>query len=396
MFSQSARPMTAEEEHSREASSNDSLDESATSNTRLPLLGLNFNRDENAGLKVDKWPSVLACKKAYKRFEAFEDGTHVHLLKSAKRRKKVADVLRNVFEIKKKDKRSNNNDLQLSHMFMWADLRRHKQKQLGPDKTGGKILTATLLEKYGKCDEVVGRGGFGVVSISHKQDPKHPNIEQLCAVKEFRRRPRQTPKGYQKRLTSEFCIASSLRHPNLIHTLDLLKDAKGDYCMVMEFCAGGDLQSLVHAKGKLEVAESDCYFNQLMRGVEYMHDIGVAHLDLKPENLLLTKQGALKITDFGSGECFRMPWKEEAHMTAGLRGSAPYIAPEEYVDAEFDPRAVDVWAAGIVYMAMRTGRWMWKVAKKCEDENFKCYLTGRRDEDGYGPIETLHRVSRST
>jgi serine/threonine protein kinase len=88
-----------------------------------------------------------------------------------------------------------------------------------------------------------------------------------------------------------------------------------------------------------------------------------------------------------------MAWETEAHMTAGLCGSAPYIAPEEYVDKEFDPRAVDVWATGVIYMAMRTGRHLWRVAKHDEDEFFARYLEGRRDEDGYAPIETLHRVS---
>ena len=79
-------------------------------------------------------------------------------------------------------------------------------------------------------------------------------------------------------------------------------------------------------------------------------------------------------------------------MTAGLCGSAPYIAPEEYTDKEFDPRAVDLWATGVIYMAMRTGRHLWRVARKDEDEFYERYLEGRRDEDGYAPIETLHRV----
>ena len=81
-------------------------------------------------------------------------------------------------------------------------------------------------------------------------------------------------------------------------------------------------------------------------------------------------------------------------MTAGLCGSAPYIAPEEYSGGEFDPRAVDVWACGVIYMAMRTGRHLWRVARKDEDEFYERYLDGRRDEDGYAPIESLHRVSR--
>lgn len=327
----------------------------------------------------------------HQRFLVYPDGTHAHHLKSAKRQEKLSDMLRDMLGGKKKEEHGDDHP-QLSLMSTWVDQLKHEREKLASDKKGGPNATHTLVEKYGKCQEIVGRGAFGIVRISHKVDPKDSK-ETLYAVKEFRRRPQESPKKYQKRLTSEFCISSSLRHPNVIHTLDLLQDSKGDYCEVMEFCQGGDLYTLVLAAGKLEAAEADCYFKQLMRGVEYLHEMGVAHRDLKPENLLLTTTGALKITDFGNGECFRMAWEQEAHMTAGLCGSAPYIAPEEYVDKEFDPRAVDVWATGVIYMAMRTGRHLWRLAKREEDEFFDRYLEGRRDEDGYQPIETLHRVS---
>ena len=327
----------------------------------------------------------------HKRFEIAEDGTHTHYLKSTKRQEKLSDMVRDMLGGGKK-KDHDGGDQQLSLMSTWVDQLKSERESLASDKKGGPNSTANLVEKYGKCQEIVGRGAFGIVRISHKQDPADAKNELLYAVKEFRKRPQETSKKYQKRLTSEFCISSSLRHPNIIHTLDLLQDAKGDYCEVMEYCAGGDLYTLILAAGTLTVPEADCYFKQLMRGVEYMHEMGVAHRDLKPENLLLTTHGALKITDFGNGECFRMAWEKEAHMTAGLCGSAPYIAPEEYQGGEFDPRAVDVWACGVIYMAMRTGRHLWRVARKDEDEFYERYLEGRRDEDGYAPIETLHRV----
>ena len=325
----------------------------------------------------------------WKRFEMNEDGTHVHHLKSAKRQERLTDMLKDMLGGGKK---KHEGAAELSLMHSWVDQLKSEKDSLATDKKGGPNGTSGLVEKYGKCQEVVGRGAFGIVRISHKVDPQHPNSELLYAVKEFRRRPSETSKRYQRRLTSEFCISSSLRHPNIIHTLDLLQDSKGDYCEVMEFCAGGDLYTLVLAAGTLSVPEADCYFKQMMRGVEYMHEMGVAHRDLKPENLLLTTNGALKITDFGNGECFRMAWEKEAHMTAGLCGSAPYIAPEEYQGGEFDPRAVDVWACGVIYMAMRTGRHLWRLARRDEDEFYERYLEGRKDEDGYAPIETLHRV----
>jgi protein-serine/threonine kinase len=313
-------------------------------------------------------------------------GGHEHHLKSSKRQEKLSDMWKTL--LGRKHEQAPEADLSL--VSSWVDTLKREKDLLANDKRGGPNATTTLTEKYGKCQEVVGRGAFGIVRISHK---KVDNGEKLFAVKEFRRRPEETEKKYSKRLTAEFCISSSLRHPNVIHTLDLLKDQKGDYCEVMEYCSGGDLYTLVLAAGKLEVQEADCYFKQMMRGVEYMHEMGVAHRDLKPENLLLTTHGALKITDFGNGECFRMAWENDAHMVSGLCGSAPYIAPEEYIDREFDARAVDIWACGVIYMAMRTGRHLWRLAKKDDDEFYERYLEGRRDEEGYGPIESLHRVS---
>jgi protein-serine/threonine kinase len=366
-----------------------------------PMAGTHGSQDrKDSRESPDRRISMLGGHKAkeleanhmqHKRFEMAEDGTHVHYLKSTKRQEKLSDMVRDMLGGGKR-KDHEGGDQQLSLMSSWVDQLKLERESMATEKKGGPNSTANLVEKYGKCQEIVGRGAFGIVRISHKQDPTDSKNELLYAVKEFRRRPQETSKKYQKRLTSEFCISSSLRHPNIIHTLDLLQDAKGDYCEVMEYCAGGDLYTLILAAGTLMVPEADCYFKQLMRGVEYMHEMGVAHRDLKPENLLLTTHGALKITDFGNGECFRMAWEKEAHMTAGLCGSAPYIAPEEYQGGEFDPRAVDVWACGVIYMAMRTGRHLWRVARKDEDEFYERYLEGRRDEDGYAPIETLHRV----
>lgn len=368
-------------------------------------------------------PSAAAKKEPTKRFFAYDNGTHEHCLKAAKRHEKIGNMIKDLLGAKKlRDEAvsavpqilaganaQNGGDLppSLMHGFL---------KQINdpntpnpqvqhahptPDKNDKNPYvcnhptntSGSFLEKYGRCQEVIGKGAFGVVRISHKAaDRKSGTAEQLYAVKEFKRRPNETEKHYNKRLTSEFCISSSLHHPNIIHTLDLLQDAKGDYCEVMEFCSGGDLYTLILSAGKLEFTEADCFFKQIIRGVNYMHDMGVAHRDLKPENILLTLKGTVKITDFGNGECFRMAWEKEVHLSNGLCGSAPYIAPEEYHEKEFDPRPVDIWACGVIYMAMRTGRHLWRVANAEEDEFYTRYLQGRKDEDGYEPIEHLKRA----
>ncbi|KAI3567997.1 kinase-like domain-containing protein [Fusarium oxysporum f. sp. albedinis] len=164
----------------------------------------------------------------------------------------------------------------------------------------------------------------------------------------------------------------ALLHPNVIYTLDLLKDTKGDNCEVIEFCSDSDLHSLVCSVGKLKWYEADCFFKQMMRSIEYIHEIGVAHLDLKPKNLLLTGDGVLKISGFGHSEC-------------------------GYTDGEFAGHAVDIWACGIIYMAMITVCPLWRIAKNSKDASYARYLKERRQQEGFGPIESLPRLhSRNT
>lgn len=356
------------------------------------------------------------------RFVVYEDSTHAHHLKSARRQEKLSSMLRELLGTKKRDEAvsavpgllKENNDLvgvgdggpPTSGSSSETPSTPPSQPQ-PPSLLSGLVSqirkgdteaateqvlrqvdgnSESFVRKYGKCQEVIGRGSFGIVRVAHKTDG------QLYAVKEFKKRPQESDKEYNRRLTSEFCISSSLHHPNIIHTLDLLHDAKGEYCEVMEFCSGGDLYSLILAAGKLEFLEADCFFKQILLGVNYMHQMGVAHRDLKPENILLTANGAVKITDFGNGECFRMAWEKEIHLSRGLCGSTPYIAPEEYGDEVFDPRPVDIWALGVIYMAMRTGRHLWTIARASDDEFYDRYTKGRKSEKGYEPIESLKRA----
>ena len=269
-------------------------------------------------------------------------------------------------------------------------LSNYHQEEQNSKTDSHKDKDLSFADKYGCCKEIIGKGAFGVVRICAKKNDTNKN-ETLYAVKEFKKDRTESFEKYSKRLTSEFCISSSLKHLNIIHTFDLFQDANKNYFEVMEYCPGGDLFTLIIAAGKLEYAEADCLFKQLIRGVNYMHDMGVAHRDLKPENILLTSDGTLKIVDFGNSECFKMAWEKDIHLSEGICGSSPYIAPEEYTKESFDPRPVDVWSCGVIYMAMRTGRQLWGTAQK-DDQFFAKYFSDRKGKHGYEPIENLKRA----
>ncbi|KAH7111304.1 kinase domain-containing protein [Dendryphion nanum] len=310
-----------------------------------------------------------------------ENRHHEHNVNNVKRQGKLSGIMLS------KVNQSRNEEQRQSKTSNWIASMRKKKEEI-VKKTGWTGSPQLIAQKYGRYGDVIGSGAFGTVRIAHRSDAED---EQLFAVKELKQRSGEYVNKYHTRVTGEFGISYLMHHPNVVTTLDMLQIEKDVCCLIMKYCAGGDLHAVILSAGQLEVAEADCFFKQLMWGVEYLHEMGIAHRDLKPENLLLTQSGTIKITDFGNAECFRTAWEMEVHMTTGVCGSAPYIAPEEYVDKKFDPRGVDVWACGVIYMAMRTGRHLWRSAQKDRDESFQRYLEDRRKETGYEPIEVLGR-----
>jgi protein-serine/threonine kinase len=132
--------------------------------------------------------------------------------------------------------------------------------------------------------------------LAHKWDRRE---EKLYAVKEFRkRRKNETEKDYVKKLTSEFCISSTLHHTNIVETVDLVQDEAHHWCEVMEYCPGGDLYAAIK-KGGMSSGEVECTFKQILHGIQYLHSMGVAHRDIKPENLLLDGRGHVKVSADG-------------------------------------------------------------------------------------------------
>lgn len=249
-----------------------------------------------------------------------------------------------------------------------------EKRRMGGVVGGGGPNTgevASLMKKYGTCERVaIGKGASAVVRIAHKRDKSE---DKVYAVKEFRkRRKNESEKDYVKKLTSEFCISSTLHHINVVETVDLVQDENQHWCEVMEYCPGGDLYAAIK-KGGMKSMEMDSYFKQTIHGIHYLHSMGVAHRDIKPENLLLDGKGHIKITDFGVSDVFRMCWEKSTHYSKGLCGSEPYIAPEQFEQKEYDARLVDIWAAAIVFYCMQCQELPWRVAKM-SDPTFQDFV----------------------
>jgi hypothetical protein len=175
-----------------------------------------------------------------------------------------------------------------------------------------------LSSKYGKLGRVLGAGAGGSVRLMKRSEDG-----VVFAVKEFRARHNyESEREYTKKLTAEYCIGSSLHHGNIIETLDIVQE-KGKWFEVMEY-APFDLFAIVMT-GRQSREEVACCFLQILSGVTYLHSSGLAHRDLKLDNVVVSDRGIMKIIDFGSAHVFRYPFENGCVKATGRSLSAPAL-----------------------------------------------------------------------
>ena len=167
-----------------------------------------------------------------------------------------------------------------------------------------------LQTKYGKFGKVLGSGAGGSVRLM-----KRSSDGVTFAVKQFRaRHSYETEKEYSKKVTAEFCIGSTLHHGNIIETMDIVHE-KGAWYEVMEY-APFDLFACVMT-GKMSREECTCSTLQILNGVTYLHSMGLAHRDLKLDNVVVNEHGIMKIIDFGSAVVYRYPFENDIVLATG-------------------------------------------------------------------------------
>ena len=138
-----------------------------------------------------------------------------------------------------------------------------------------------------------------------------------------------------------------------------------------------DLFSVVMT-GKMHRPEIYCVFRQICDGVEYLHEMGLAHRDLKLDNCVMTTDNVVKLIDFGTATVFHYPGKAHTPAT-GIVGSDPYLAPEVLSQDSYDPRKTDVWSVAIIFLCMILRRFPWKIPDPKIDPSFKAYVHAHPD-----------------
>ena len=250
-----------------------------------------------------------------------------------------------------------------------------------------------FLDKYKILGETIGEGASSKVTlVSLKDEPS-----KLYAMKVFHSN-RVLPDSYDahlKNIILEYSIGSILKQQNLIKTLDLLIDDSTRTSVIILEYAPIDFFDLV-AQRKMDKYESACYFKQLCHAVQYLHNLGIAHRDLKLDNCVVTNQGILKLLDFGSAVIFNDHYSNQEKLTTtttnsssnhiikciGIVGSDPYLSPElldpRYI--HYDPRPVDVWALAIMYYSMILSKFPWKAPRESFN-SFRLFVEDPDDEE---------------
>jgi tRNA A-37 threonylcarbamoyl transferase component Bud32 len=194
-------------------------------------------------------------------------------------------------------------------------IKSNKSGTMTPPMTNGSMSVPFaddhgLENKYGKFGKVLGSGAGGSVRLM-----KRSSDGTTFAVKQFRaKHSYESERDYNKKVTAEFCIGSTLHHGNIIETMDLVNE-KSNYFVVMEY-APFDLFAIVMT-GKMSREEVTCCTLQILNGVTYLHSMGLAHRDLKLDNVVVNEHGIMKIIDFGSAAVFKYPFEDEVVLASG-------------------------------------------------------------------------------
>src|SRR6201987_2213284 len=192
--------------------------------------------------------------------------------------------------------------------------------------------------------ELIGRGAMGVVYKS-----LDVNLDRLVAIKVMSAAARSDP-NFVERFRLEARAQGALNHPNGALLFDYFVH-DGAPVAVMEFIDGASLEQLIRRRGAVTVREAIPIFKQALRGVAAAHRAGIIHRDLKPANLMLTKDGIVKVMDFGIA---RRQGVTGATKASTSIGSPFYMAPEQILGRPVDCRT-DVYALGITLYELLSG-----------------------------------------
>jgi len=199
-------------------------------------------------------------------------------------------------------------------------------------------MALSPIGKYERVD-VLGYGATGIVYLAWDT-----LLRKQVALKEI-----NVQAGDMERFLEEARLLDRLRHPNIVqvHSVDKVD---GKVLIAMEYVPGVNLQELLRQQGKLPVSQALDIAIQVLDALDYAHQNHTIHRDIKPGNILIRKDGVVKLVDFGLATILG------TGSYAGGAGTYVYMAPEDFEEEEHSDYRSDLWAVGVTLYEMVTGR----------------------------------------
>ena len=201
-----------------------------------------------------------------------------------------------------------------------------------------------MLDNRYEILECIGTGGMAVVYKTRDH-----RLNRLVAVKILKSDLAQDA-DFRRRFNAESQAVAQLSHPNIVSVYDVSRGGDTEY-IVMELIDGITLKQYMQKRGQLNWRESLHFITQILRGLSHAHSRGIVHRDIKPQNIMVLRDGSVKVADFGIA-CLE---NSAQTLTQEALGSVHYISPEQARGERTDSRS-DIYSAGVVMYEMLTGR----------------------------------------
>ena len=195
--------------------------------------------------------------------------------------------------------------------------------------------------------EILERIGTGGMAVVYKA--KCHRLNRLVAIKILKSDLAQNEE-FRRRFNAESQAVAQLSHPNIVSVYDVSRGGDMEY-IVMELIDGITLKQYMEKRGQLNWRESLHFITQIMRGLSHAHSRGIIHRDIKPQNIMVLRDGSVKVADFGIA-CLA---DSAQTLTQEALGSVHYISPEQARGDRPDARS-DIYSSGVVLYEMLTGR----------------------------------------
>ena len=197
----------------------------------------------------------------------------------------------------------------------------------------------------GRYDVISKLGAGGMADVYKGRDRM---LNRYVAIKVLKKEYREDEE-FVRKFRSEAQAAAGLLNPNIVNVYDVGED-RGLYYMVMELVEGITLKEYIQKKGKLSTKEVISISIQMCSGIEAAHKHNIIHRDIKPQNIIISKEGKVKVTDFGIAKA------ADSHtVSSNAMGSVHYVSPEQARGSFCDAKS-DIYSAGITMYEMVTGR----------------------------------------